>query len=379
MGNSNDRTEMDTFKNNYEKRAMDLGERYGKAKFYSKRNNPSEIIMTKDYWTNNLDESTSYDEMVEVRKDITHENLAKCYVHDVSQENQFFTEFYKHSTAHEYHDHNLYKEIAARKNTGEGNGELSENEVWYYANAMVDLDEHLKENSLGTAHGDLQPKTLMLNDEGNVKIMDNAIVTNKDAYQKCNFKDEYFAPLAPEQLEDLKVNKVNPENTFSDKSEIFAIGITSLSAATGNFPEDYYDWNKREYLQTKVEDDLESLEGRKSPEQINFIRRCLEQDPEDRWSLSEANEYLKPYKPLARQKRLNFMNKKKEITHEVADNGFFEDDGLVHREVHVDHGVTDAIPMTHEIDENGFFDDDDLVHREVVQDDGIKTYGDDFF
>ena len=353
---------------------MDLGERYGKAKFYSKKNNPNEIIMTKDYWTNNLDESTSYDEMVEVRKDITHENLAKCYVHDVSQENQFFTEFYKHSTAHEYHDHNLYKEIAARRNS-EPEREFTENEVWYYANSMVDLDEHLKENSLGTPHGDLQPKTLMMTDEGNVKIMDNAIVTNKDAYQKCNFNDDYFAPIAPELLMDLKKNKVNPENVYSDKSETWAIGITCLSAATGNYPEEYYDWNKKEYLREKIDEDLEGLEGRKSPEQITFIRKCLEHEPEDRWSLGEANEFLKPYKGLARKKQLNFMNRKVENT-DVLDGGdFFEDDNLAHREVVVETGVQE-VPMTDEIGGNDFFDDDNLAHRDVVQNEGVKTYND---
>jgi len=377
MGNSNERTEMDTFKNNYEKRAMDLGERYGKAKFYSRKNNPNEIIMTKDYWTNNLDESTSYDEMVEVRKDITHENLAKTYVHDVSQENQFFTEFYKHSTAHEYHDHNLYKEIAARKNSEDERG-FSENEVWYYANAMVDMDEHLKEESLGTPHGDLQPKTLMLNEDGNVKIIDNAIVTNKDNYQKCNFNDDYFAPIAPELLDDLRVNKVNPENEFTDKAEVWAVGITSLSAATNNYPERYYDWNKKEYLRETIEEDLEGLEGQKSPEQINFIRRCLEHDPEDRWSLSEANEYLKPYKNLARRKQLNFMNRQVEQTDELGGNDFFDNEDLGHKEVVVETGVRE-IPMTDEIGGNDFFDDDDLVHRDVVKEDGVKVYGDNFF
>lgn len=380
MGNSNERTEIDTFKNNYEKRAMDLGERYGKVKFYSKKNNPNEIIMTKDYWTNNLDESTSYDEMVEVRKDISHENLAKCYVHDVSQENQFFTEFYKHSTAHEYHDHNLYKEIAARKKT-EPETEFSENEVWYYANAMVDLDDHLKENSLGTPHGDLQPKTLMLSEEGNVKVMDNAIVTNKDAYQKCNFNDDYFAPIAPELLPDLQKNKVNPDNIYSDKQEVWAIGLTALSAASNNYPEDYYDWDKKEYNRAKIDEDLEGLEGRKSPEQIMFIRKCLEHDPEDRWGLSEANEFLKPYKGLARSKRLNFMNRKVEQTNELEGGDFFENDNLAIREVVVDTGV-DEVPMTDEIGGNDFFDDDALVHRDVVRDEGIKTYGqggDNFF
>jgi serine/threonine protein kinase len=377
MGNSNERTEMDTFKNNYEKRAMDLGERYGKAKFYSRKNNPNEIIMTKDYWTNNLDESTSYDEMVEVRKDITHENLAKTYVHDVSQENQFFTEFYKHSTAHEYHDHNLYKEIAARRNSEEGR-EFSENEVWYYANAMVDMDEHLKEESLGTPHGDLQPKTLMLNDEGNVKIIDNAIVTNKDNYQKCNFNDDYFAPIAPELLDDLKVNKVNPENEFSDKSEVWAIGITSLSAATNNFPERYYDWNKKEYLRDTIDEDLEALEGKKSPEQINFIKKCLEHDPEERWSLSEANEFLKPYKGLARKKQLNFMNRQVEQTDELGGNDFFDNENLAHKEIVTETGVKEVME-TEELGGNDFFDDDGLVHKEVVRDDGVRTYGDDFF
>lgn len=376
MGNNNSDSNINTFKKNFEKRAMDLGERYGKAKFYTRKDNPSEIIMTKEYWTNNLDESTSYDEMVEARKDLNHENLARCYVHDVSQENQFFTKFYKHSTAHEYHDHNLYKEIAARRNSPD-NQEFSENEVWYLANAMVDTDYHLKENSLGTPHGDLQPKTLMLDDDNNVKIIDNAIVTNKDNYQKCNFNDDYFAPVAPELLDDLKKNKVNPDNTFSDKSEVWAIGLTSLSAATNTFPEEYYDWKNKTILHDKIEEDLEGLEGRKSPEQINFIRRCLQQDPDDRWSLSEADEYMKPYKNLARKKKLNFMNQN-EGTDILQQNDFFDNEGLGFQEVVVETGVN-QVDFTQELGGNDFFDDDNLIHREEVKETGIRPVNDNFF
>lgn len=371
MGNTNERTEIQTFKDNYDKRAMDTDPRYGKAKFYSKKNNPNEMIMTKEYVTNNLDESTSYDEMVEVRKNINHENLAQCYVHQVDQESQFFTDFYKHSTAHEYYDHNMYKEIAARRAMDPPRA-FAENEVWYAANAMIDLDDTLINESIDTPHGDLQPKNVMYDDEGNIKIADNAIITNKSAYQKCNFDDGYFAPLAPELLDDLRKTKVNPDYGYSDKAETFAVGVTSLAAATGNYPEDYYDWKNKKWLGEKANEDLDGLEGHKSPEQIAFIRRCLEEDPDKRWTIGEANEYLMPYKDLARQKKLNFLNRRVAKTSELEGNDFFDDDDKIVKEVFVEQGVK-ALPKTTELEGNDFFDDDDLYHQDVEVQQGVTV------
>jgi len=90
---------------------------------------------------------------------------------------------------------------------------------------------------------------------------------------------------------------------------------------------------------------------------------------------------MKPYKSLARQKKLNFMNKKREMTQEIQENDFFDNQALGHQDVVVDEGVMDAIPMTDEIGGNDFFDDDNLIHREIVRDEGIEAYGqgDDFF
>ena len=376
MGNSNERTDVDTFKNQYEKRALDTSERYGKAKFYSKKSDASDMLMVKDYWTNNLDESTSYDEMVEIRKDINHENLAKTHAHGISQENQFFTEFYKHSTAHEYYDHNLYKEIAARKNANPPQS-FSEEEVWYYSHSMLDMDEKLMDESMGTAHGDLQPKTIMLDDEANVKIIDNAIATNKGAYKKCCFNDDYFAPIAPEQLLDLKSTKVNPEHDYNDKGEVWSTGITALSAATGNYPEDYYDWKQKKYLRSKVQEDLDGLHGNKSPEQIAFIRKCLEEDPNKRWSVSEANEYFTPYRDLAKRKQLNFMNMQVDQTDEIGHNDFFDNQELRHEEVREVQGVQHVVEdFTNEIDGGDFFDNDDLRHEEVRHIQGVQQVND---
>ena len=384
MGNSNERTAMQTFKKDYEKRALDENDRYGRTKYYSKRSNPSEIIMVKDYWTNNLDESTSYDEMVNTRKELNHENLARCYVHDVYQENQFFTKFYKHSTAHEYHSQNLYKRIS-QHNKERGRRGFSESEVWYLSYSMVDLDNTLMNDSLGTPHGDLQPKNIMYSEEGNIKILDNAIVTNKDAYQKCNFNPSYFAPLSPELLTDLRRNKVNPDNYYSDKSEIWAIGITSLCASTGNYPEDYYNWRSKTYLREKVAEDLENLQGQRSPEQIMFIRKCLEEDPNQRWTVGEASEYFRPYREDARHRRLNFMNREVRKTSELGGNDFFDNEALGYTEVVKETGVRevhDERPVRHvrqehtdELDGNDFFDNEGLKHQDVVYEEGVRQEG----
>jgi serine/threonine protein kinase len=347
--------------------------RYGKAKYYSRKNDPSEMLMITENWSNTMDQSTSYEEMVNLRKEVSHENLAFTHAVDSQTDNQFFTEFYKHSAAHEYHDHNLYKEIAARRKNGHGNQSLTEPEVWYIANGLVDLDYQLMEDSQNAPHGDIQPKNVMINQEGEMKLIDNVIATNKLAYDKVNFKDEYFAPIAPEYLEDLRVNKVRPENKSLEKQEIFAIGLTSLSAASGNYPEDYYDWDKKVYLKSKVDEDLDNLYGQKSPEQVDFIRRCLDENPDTRWSVNDAQEYLRPYKTLAKKKQLVF-NKNVEQTSELGGNDFFDDDGLVHREVVVQTGVQ---RIEHDgtdiIDGNDFFDDDNLRHEDVVYTDGVNV------
>lgn len=374
MGNSNEKTAVETLKSDYVKRAMTESPRYGKAKYYSRKNDSSDMIMISENWSNTMDESTSYDEMVALRKGINHENLAYTHCVDTETEKQLFTEFYKHSAAHEYHDHNLYKEIAARRKN-ETNQSLSEPEVWYIANGLVDLDYTLMEESVEAPHGDIQPKNVMIDEEGNMKLIDNVIATNKVAYDKCNFTDDYFAPIAPEYLDDLRKNKVRPEGKDLNKQEIWSIGITSLAAASGNYPEDYYDWDKKVYLRDRVEEDLDNLSGKKSPEQINFIRRCLDENPDTRWGVNEAQDYLRPYKSLAKKKQLSFENRV-EQTSELGGNDFFDDDNLIHREVVVQTGVQRIEDDgTDIIDGNDFFDDDNLKHEDVVYTQGVTVQG----
>ena len=312
MGNKTSaQHEIENFQNNYVKLGEEDNKNYGKVNFYHNKNNRSDVVMLKNQWSNSLTEEEDMDRIIANRQNIVHPNLAQTRTYAKQDDKQWCSTFHKHTTGFEYHENNLETEIAKRvsgTNTGPTSGPLTEPEFWYLTNSTVSADLAL--NRDGNAyHGNIQPSTIMLDDAGKVKLIDNQLIHfNKSTYTRMLNDRNIHAPLSPNLLEQLKIKTVNPVVKAS-KEESWAVGISSLCAATNTKVDDYYDWSIPALRWDVVHDNLNKVDGRYSKQAHGFIESCLEESEDRRPALEDHERFFKPYQDEINQVRLDFKSR----------------------------------------------------------------------
>lgn len=360
MGNkSSSETEIENFKNNFVKYAEEDNKDYGKVQFYNNKFDKNDVVMLKNQWSNSLTEAEDMDRIIANRQNISHPNLAQTRSYAKTDDKQWCSTFHKHTTAFEYHENNLEAEIAKRNSGVHQNvssAPLSEAEFWYMANSTTSADVTLAREG-GAYHGNLQPSTLMLDNTGKVKLIDNQLVHFKDSTYTRMLNDKNVkAPLSPHLLEQLKNKAVNP--TFNaSKEESWALGMTSLCAATNTKLDDYYDWSVPELKWDVVHQNLNSVEGKYSRQAHGFIESCLEESEERRPALEDHEKFFKPYQDEINQVKLDFKTRNVRTTETIT------------------KPVTQTIEYQTEIPINSIIrGDDDFFSRPVVIKREVQTF-----
>lgn len=324
MGNkSSAQSEIENFQKNYVKHGEENNKNYGKVTYYHNSHNPSDMVMLKNQWSNSLADSEDMDAIIQNRQAINHPNIAQTRSYAKQDEKQWCSTFHKHTTAFEYHENNLESEINRRvsdPNVNAASNTLSEPEFWYLANSTVSADLAFNREG-GAFHGNLQPSTLMLDDAGKVKIIDNQLTNfNKSTYQRMLYDSNVRAPVSPNLLEQLKEKKVNP--TFNaSKEESWALGMTTLCAATNSNLDYFYDWKVPEIRWHNVHDKLDSVNGPYSTQVHGFIESCLEETEERRPSMDDHERFFRPNLNEINQVRLDFKNRKVNTTETTVNPG----------------------------------------------------------
>lgn len=312
MGNkSSSQAEIENFHNNFIKHGEEENKNYGHVSFYHNKFAPSDMVMLKSQWSNSLAESEDMDAVINNRQNINHPNIAKTRTYVKQDDKQWCSTFHKHTTAFEYHENNLESEIAKRVNSDRAAANpvaLSEPEFWYLTNAVVTADTTFNREG-GAYHGNLQPSTVMLDNTGVVKLADSQLINfHKTAYQRMLYDRKVKAPLSPNLLAQLRDKKVNPEYDPS-KEESWALGMTSLCAATNTNLDEYYDWKVPELKWHNVHDRLDSVNGPYSKQVHGFVESCLEETEERRPSMEDHERWLRPHTQEIVNHRLDFKTK----------------------------------------------------------------------
>lgn len=240
-------------KMNYEKTREYEDPRFGDVQVYHKKFNPAEKIMFKQKWTNTPEESRQLHNFIETRRNISDPNVARLPFYEVSEEKQMLNTFFRHSMGFEYYNKNLQTEIdrvSSRINelppdesTYISKGGYNEEELWFLSKSVISA--MIAFRNANYHHGDIQPRNIMIDNDGNVKMIDNSLANyGRTAYHKMVFGEVYTAPLSPILMDSLIDRKIDPLHD-KVKSDIFSLGITVLSAATNSDYNKYYDWVRR--------------------------------------------------------------------------------------------------------------------------------------
>jgi serine/threonine protein kinase len=132
-------------------------------------------------------------------------------------------------------------------------------------------------HSLGVFHRDLKPHNIMIDREGNAKIMDFGIALSQKARGITDSNVIIGTPqyLSPEQVEGKKVDQ---------RSDIYSLGVILFEMVTGQVPFDG-DTTLSVAVKHKTEIPRDPKEfNAQIPEELSqLILRCLEKNPEQRY------------------------------------------------------------------------------------------------
>jgi mitogen-activated protein kinase kinase 1 len=131
---------------------------------------------------------------------------------------------------------------------------------------------HLRKEHI--LHRDLKPSNILISTTGRVQIADFGMARQLDG--SIGEADSYrgtFCYMAPEKLHDAK---------YGYPSDVWSMGLVVYECALGRFPiggaEELMYW----HVVDAVSHDIDVQIAGGSPELIDFVRRCLKYDPEDR-------------------------------------------------------------------------------------------------
>lgn len=151
----------------------------------------------------------------------------------------------------------------------------------------------LEKQMLETArvHGDIRASTIFITEQGEAKFYDsNLIDYRKDAYVKT-FLQISKCPLAPEQLMSIQKQETNPDHDHQ-ATEVWAIGILTLTLATLSSEGVLYDWRRYTIDKRGLAHLLDIVQRKYSPLFFNMVKKCLDFDPEKRPNLARVISYI---------------------------------------------------------------------------------------
>lgn len=183
----------------------------------------------------------------------------------------------------EYLAYTLEDELLRRSNEQEF---FPEKELWYLLSSLVEGGLFLQEK-WRTNHGYLSPKTIFVNPQGNIKLMNPVFFSSEpNAYIKVLRNPKERALLSPSLLNGLR-NKLLTVKHNEIKSDVYVCGLILLYSASLCNVMDLFDYRKVVFNKEAAFSLLYSLKNRYSHLLVNIIGEMLEEQEENRPDFQE--------------------------------------------------------------------------------------------
>ena len=233
-------------KNTHYKQDSYKDPRYGEITVYKDKSNTHNQLILKKQWCNSKKDSNKLIKEIDNKRRNDNKTLAEMRGYSVDENAQCCSTSYEVNKMFEYYDRNLEVELAKKSKipeTDEFTKYFFEPEIWYIFDSLIMLEKSF--NQKGYVHGDIQPYTMHIDPDGFVKVLDmNLVNPSHSAYRKV-LNGKYKAALSPQQMESLRNGDETPHHN-EQKSEVWAIGMTTLCASVNSKVNDYYDWSNKE-------------------------------------------------------------------------------------------------------------------------------------
>lgn len=281
--------------------------RYGNVTFLHDRSDPKKLYMNKKLWTDASDDYALINDVIQLRRGVSHPNLAALVDFNQGNDHYSTTSFNKFQPTWEYFDNNLERDIANNPSGiyQTGNQGYSEEKIFYILNSIINADMTLK-NEAKFYHGNIQPSTVLLDPDQRVKMIDDRLVhPTNNLYTRMLFDSHTKGALSPNLMKKLKAGEVNPKYDQS-REDSWQLGMVGLCLANSKKLDDYYDWENREVRIGDIENDLQNLEGRYSAPFVKFLRNSLQDDETQRMPMEAQQEFLQGFQTAINDFKLNF-------------------------------------------------------------------------
>lgn len=143
----------------------------------------------------------------------------------------------------------------------------------------------------GFVHGDIQPRTVHLNQDKEIQLLDNVLLfpKNRDSLYKVLNNNAYRGALSPLQMQGFALKMTNVlHNKFA--SEIWSIGLTALAYAASGDVASFYDWNTKQVRHQLILAEINRLlTNGYSRTLTNLFKHLLAVDEKDRPSLEKIS------------------------------------------------------------------------------------------
>lgn len=158
-----------------------------------------------------------------------------------------------------------------------------EDEIWLMFDAIQEMEIHYR--SMNRFHSDLRLGNIFIAEDGSIKFLDVFLINWRlNSFMK-HIIDGSKAPLSPEKMAHIHIDKPNEEWISDD--EVWSIGIILLCMATlKKDSSDFYNWKGYTIIRKAIDQALDETRLRYSPRLHNLLVRCLSQ-PKDRFSMGE--------------------------------------------------------------------------------------------
>jgi serine/threonine protein kinase len=149
-------------------------------------------------------------------------------------------------------------------------------------------------------HGEIRPENVLLTPEGFVKIFDNSLISSQTSAYARALSGNIDSLLSPKMMASLSKKESKPRHD-AHKSDVFALGLTILHAATLENSINVYDFAQLLVDYSQIQRMLLGARSKYSEFFVNFIMEMLNQDELQRPSFQNLLDILSPYESSIRE------------------------------------------------------------------------------
>ena len=249
----------------------------GKFEVYEdKANSKSYLVFQSSYSISNVELTES--SITQLKKIESIQNCCKLVSHTISKSNVLCFDNFSINLCFEHYSVSFASEIDKRVQ----GTQVNETEVWGFVEDLVVYLSDLKHYAI--AHGDLQPKNILLNKNRVVKLLAPLLYTTfENAYKLKLANNAYKSTYSPEELS-LFENRLSNANLDCHKCDIFSLGICLLSFIRGIPFEKFYNFSVNKIEMDMVKKEMAKIlqESKLSEELFFFVNVCTKENPIDR-------------------------------------------------------------------------------------------------